>query len=295
MCMRTLVEEVFQNQLWQPPPPCKKTMDKWDTLLKIISGKMVHVRLFTTVHDQNTDRCDNSKGLIIYFHGNAEDLSTCNCFLEWLALHTGYNVLGLDYVGYGQSTRESTTELNMCEAADAVLEYATSSLEPKYKNHQICIIGRSLGSIPAVHLASNKNNAGLQGLVLISAFASAARCVLPSAYVPCMLQNSLDNVFGNNIQRIPEVHCMILLVHGDKDTTVGIENSEALRNTCKTWCHTKLVRIQGATHASLLNEYLPHVLPPLTQFLGDSSENARQSCCHQKSLSPYSYENLVEF
>jgi pimeloyl-ACP methyl ester carboxylesterase len=48
----------------------------------------------------------------------------------------------------------------------------------------ITVIGRSLGSIPAVYVASQRRNAGLGGLVLISALASGARCVLPCAYVP---------------------------------------------------------------------------------------------------------------
>ena len=285
--MPTLVEEAFRSHIWNPPALVKNPVnDHWDAFLKTISGETVHVRLFSAIADQNTYELDSRHDLIIYFHGNAEDLTTSASFLAWLALHTSYNVLGLDYVGYGRSSHESTTELNMCEAADAVLEYATSTL--KYKHHSISVIGRSLGSIAAVHLASRKHNAGLQGLVLISAFASGARCFFSSAYIPHILQNSLDNAFGNNIQKISEVQCMILLVHGDKDTTVKFENAEQLQAKCNCWCQAQLVKIKNGDHNNLFEQKSKEVLVYLIQFLGNSKENARLHSCDEESKTPYS-------
>ena len=151
------VEECFRTRIWTPPARVKnRQLDDSDVFLTIISGGNVHARLFSPDSHANTENRDAH--LIIYFHGNAEDLTTCESFLSWLSLNTAYDVLCVDYIGYGRSSGENnTTESNMCEAADAVLDYAVNTL--KYKYHAIVVMGRSLGSIPAVHLASKTANA----------------------------------------------------------------------------------------------------------------------------------------
>ena len=285
------VEECFRTRIWTPPARVKnRQLDDGDVFLKIISGGNVHVRLFSPDAHSNTCRDNTEKrdaNLIIYFHGNAEDLSTCESFLSWLSLNTEYDVLCVDYMGYGRSSGENnTTESNMCVAADAVLDYALNTL--KYKYHTIVVMGRSLGSIPAVHLASKTDNAGLQGLVLVSGLASGARCILSSAYVPSVMLTSLDNAFGANIQRISGVQCMVLLVHGDHDTEVSLSNSQVLKERCNGWCHPELIVIRGGSHNNIWNMYARQVLKPLTSFLANSKENARLHSCDEAAKTPYS-------
>jgi pimeloyl-ACP methyl ester carboxylesterase len=173
----------------------------------------------------------------------------------------------------------------MCEAADAVLDYALNSL--KYKYHATVVMGRSLGSIPAVHLASKTDNAGLQGLVLVSGLASGARCIFSPAYTPSVMLTSLDSAFGANIQRIPGVQCMILLVHGDHDTEVSLSNSQVLKERCNGWCHPELIVIRGGSHNNIWNMYARQVLKPLNLFLANSKENARLHSCDEASKTPY--------
>ena len=280
------VEECFRTRIWTPPARVKnRQLDDRDVFLTIISGGNVHARLFSPDSHSNTEKHDAD--LIIYFHGNAEDLTTCESFLSWLSLNTAYDVLCVDYVGYGRSSGENnTTEANMCEAADAVLDYAVNTL--KYKYHTIVVMGRSLGSIPAVHLASKTDNAGLQGLVLVSGLASGARCILSPAYTPSVMQASLDNAFGANIQRIPGVQCMILLVHGDHDTEVSLSNSQDLKERCNGWCHPELIVIRDGSHNNIWNMHARQVLKPLNLFLENSKENARLHSCDAAAQTPYS-------
>lgn len=291
-----VVEECFRTRIWTPPVRVKnRQLDDRDVFLKIISGEKVHVRLFSPDSHSNMEQHDANQNLIIYFHGNAEDLTTCESFLSWLSLNTSHNVLGLDYIGYGRSGGENnTTELNMCEAADAVLEYALNSL--KYKHHSITVMGRSLGSIPAVYLASKIDNAGLQGLVLVSGLASGARCILSSSYVPNIFQKSLDNAFGANIQLIPGAQCMILLIHGDQDRQVTLENSQAMKEMCNRWCSPEILVIKGGTHNNLWDMHAKQILTHLNQFLENSKENARLHSCDEDAKTPYlSPPALFEF
>jgi pimeloyl-ACP methyl ester carboxylesterase len=269
----------------------KKKMDDCDAIVKIITGHDVHLRLFspettTTVKHYGGER------LVLYFHGNSEDLESCDAYLSWLALNLHQNVLGVDYVGYGRSSGEhDTTEQNMCDAADACLHFATHVL--KHKTNTVTIIGRSLGSIPAVYLCSQRRNAGLGGLILISALASGARCLLPCAYVPKAILNSLDGLFGPNIQRIPEVQCMILFIHGDKDAQVPLENSKVLIEKCNRWCGAELFVVKGGTHNNLSDLYGKDIIRKIKAFVEESSETSRLRSGDEQSHTPY--EEFIEF
>jgi abhydrolase domain-containing protein 17 len=235
---------------------------------------------------------ENIRRLVLYFHGNAEDVHSCDSYLSWLATNTDQNVLGVEYVGYGKSSREhEPTEKNMCEVADAAMYYACNTLG--HKMHTITIVGRSLGSIPAVYLASQRRNAGLGGLVLVSALASGARCVLPCAYIPDSILQSLDSVFGGNILRMAEVQCMVLLIHGDCDKEVPLENAQALLKKCHCWCLPQLYVVKGGGHNDLSDRYGKEIVRQINAFKEQSAETARLRSCEAESQTPY--ESLIEF
>ena len=287
------VEYVMRQKIWAPPQRGKmRKDDENDVYVKTIASDRIHLRLFTP--DFRTNLVEYSAGarrLVIYFHGNAEDLHSCNLFLNWLATNTDQNVLGVEYVGYGKSSRGlETTEQNMCEAADAALDYASQTM--MHKLHTIMVMGRSLGSIPAAHLASQSMNAGLGGLLLVSALASGARCVLPSAYIPDAVLESLDAVFGANILRMPDVQCMVLLIHGDRDTEVPIANARALLKKCHRWCMPELYVVEGGGHNDLTDRHGKQLLRQIIAFKDLSAETARLRSSDAESHTPY--EALVE-
>lgn len=286
----SLVEEMFRSKIWTPPERSegqkKRAVDDCDVFLKIISGPRVHARLFSNNDSVSLKHYKSTNRLILYFHGNAEDIHATKTFLAWLSVNTQCNVLAVDYVGYGRScSTEVPTEQNMHETAEALLEYATATLG--HKMHTVSLMGRSLGSIPAVYLASKPENAGLQGLVLISGLASGARCVLPSAYTPRLLQATVDGVFGANILRIPGVQCMILFVHGDADAVVGLQNSIAMKEKSNRWCQAEVFVVRGGTHDDLWTKHANGILARLNDFLASSFENARLHASDPEARAPY--------
>jgi hypothetical protein len=100
---------------------------------------------------------------------------------------------------------------------------------------------------------------------------STGRCILSPAYTPSVMQASLDNAFSANIQRIPGVQCMILLVHGDHNTEVSLSNSQVLKERCNGWCHPELIVIRGGSHNNIWNMHARQVLKPLRErvlFIG---------------------------
>ena len=65
-----------------------------------------------------------ARPLLLYSHGNAEDLGTAYDHLQWLATSLECDVLAYDYVGYGHSSDGLMSEANMYLAAEAVYEHA---------------------------------------------------------------------------------------------------------------------------------------------------------------------------
>jgi len=89
-----------------------------------------------------------AKGLVIYFHGNADNLQRWGQFAADITV-LGYEVLMIDYRGYGKS---SGTPAESTLYKDATLVWNWAKLQTEHE--KIVIYGRSLGSAIASHLAT---------------------------------------------------------------------------------------------------------------------------------------------
>jgi hypothetical protein len=120
---------------------------------------------------RNRDRSSNK--LILYFHANYEDLGYTYHLCSMIRKSTRMNVLSVEYPGYGiyKSDLECSAE-NVQMDAEIIYRFLTEILNVDENN--IIIMGRCIGSGPAVYLASNFNPASL---ILISPFKSIKAAV----------------------------------------------------------------------------------------------------------------------
>ncbi len=122
-----------------------------------------------------------SKGLVIHFHGNGQNLTTHFLFFNWLADH-GYDYLIFDYRGYGASSDQAATPEKTVEDGEAIFKYAAVN----FPNLKVIAIGQSLGSNVLVRTLQELNEKKLNHylpklVVLDSSFLSyqqVARSVL---------------------------------------------------------------------------------------------------------------------
>ena len=94
---------------------------------------------------------ENPRGIIVYYHGNAGDLSRWGLITSYF-LKFNYEVLVMDYRGYGKSTGK------ISEAAlynDANLFY--DKAKEQFPERNIIVYGRSLGTAIAANVASKNN------------------------------------------------------------------------------------------------------------------------------------------
>lgn len=162
-----------------------------------------------TVHLKTSD----SRSLLIYHHGNGEDLGQILPILE-LYQKKGISVLAYDYPGYGMSSGHPT-ESALYESANRVYTYATNDLS--YQANQITLYGRSLGSGPACWLAEKYP---VHGLILEGAFTSTFRVMTQIKLLP------FD--YFDNLKKLKNIDCPVLLIHGKEDRTIPF--SHALKN-----------------------------------------------------------------
>lgn len=154
------------------------------------------------------------KPTILYSHGNAEDIGqSSDLYEQWTNL--GWGVLAYDYPGYGQSSGKPTEK--SCERAiSSAWNYLTE--KQNISNDDIVIIGRSVGSGPAVWLAS-KHSA--RSLVLISPFTSTYAVSSPAQYI------LPGNRFPNK-KRIRKIETPLLVVHGQEDGIITANHGREL-------------------------------------------------------------------
>ncbi|MCP4378426.1 MAG: alpha/beta fold hydrolase, partial [bacterium] len=109
--------------------------------------------------------CETEKGTVLMFHGNGGNISHR---LETIAIfrRMGYNVMIIDYRGYGQS-EGSPSEQGTYRDAEAAWTYLTR--KRKIDASKIVLFGRSLGGAVAAWLAVEKHSAGV---ILESTFTS---------------------------------------------------------------------------------------------------------------------------
>jgi uncharacterized protein len=161
---------------------------------------------------------DKSK-VILYFHGNAGDLSGWQFVAEDL-LPSGLSIFIIDYRGYGKSTGK-ISERGLYADAHAAFQYLIE--KRKIKAESVLLYGRSIGSGVAVELASQRKCAGL---ILESSYSSLA--TLANEKVPFFFPSFYLRSKFNNLSKIDKVNCPIAFLHGSNDTLIPPAHSQIL-------------------------------------------------------------------
>lgn len=185
-------------------------------------------------------KAENPKGIILYFHGNAGDLS------RWGEITFGftqynYDVLVMDYRTYGKSTGKLSEE-NLYNDAQLFYDF----VKDQFPEKEIILYGRSLGSAFATRLAAENNP---RMLILESPFynlKSVAKSRFPIVPVDLLIRYN----FENNIY-IKEVNCKTVIFHGTEDNVVPYKSGKRLYTTAEPRNGKQMVTIPGGGHNDL--------------------------------------------
>jgi alpha-beta hydrolase superfamily lysophospholipase len=189
---------------------------------------------------------DPALPVVLFFHGNGEIAPDYDDIAP-LFQRAGVSLLVVDFRGYGWSTGQPAVPTLLSDV-DVVYEALPGLLEQADLTGKWFVMGRSLGSAPAIHLV-HKYGYSFAGLILESGFAHIvplmARLGLPTERLV-----GLPDPVGN-VRKLAEVDLPLLVIHGERDSILPVENGQALYDASPA-SHKHILRIPRAGHNNLL-------------------------------------------
>ncbi|MCD6223300.1 MAG: alpha/beta hydrolase [Deltaproteobacteria bacterium] len=194
---------------------------------------------------------------ILYFHGNGETIGTYD-EVALLYNEIGVNFFVADYRGYGLSNGMPTIT-NMISDAHPIFKAFKKIIKRRNFKKSIFIMGRSLGSIPAIELAFHHQN-DISGLIIESGSADDFRHLWEH------LKDSEKEILLNeencllNEMKIRRVKKPTFIIHGQKDSIVcAAEGKELFKNSGAK--NKEILIIPDADHNTIIgaDQYFPKI------------------------------------
>ncbi len=193
------------------------------------------------------------RNAILYFGGNAEDVAlNVPEFTAWFGQFSVYLV---NYRGYGGSSG-SPSESALYMDAEAVFDFASA------RHAGVAVIGRSLGSGVATHLASVRK---VERLVLVSPAASFT--ALAQEFYPLFPTSLLLKDRYDSLSRAGRISAPVLLLIAQHDRIIPPEHSLKLANAFdQSLVRTRTIANTDHNSIGASQEYGP----ALSGFLNES-------------------------
>jgi len=234
ICMLAAFQEkiIFRSEVLPQDHIFTSSIPFEELYLKASDGGILH-----GLHYQQ----ENPKGVLLYFHGNARTLEYWGKWAENLSKKYNYDVVIMDYRGYGKSIGKRSHDQML---ADALLFYDYTLT--KFSVEEITIFGRSLGGAFATHTATQRN---AKQLLLESTFTSVID-VGKRRFWFLPLKWLLRFPF-QNIENIEKISMPTYIIHGTEDAVVPYEHGQKLYQ--KSGSSTKrLYTVRKGAHNDLI-------------------------------------------
>ena len=224
------------NQRWfSDPLPGTEQFD-----VKLANG---HTLNFWYVPQEDAKRAPT----VLYLHGARWNLNgSVFRMSRWVDL--GFNVLAVDYRGFGKSTELLPSEETAYEDARAALE-ELKRREPDPARR--FIYGHSLGGALAIDLAAGplkESENGVGGIIIESTFTSIPAVVRGMKYgwvpgIGLVVTQPFDSA-----TKIGKVETPLLIIHGTADGIVPHAMADELFAAAASKVK-KIIKIEGGTHS----------------------------------------------
>ncbi len=186
-----------------------------DVWIKVTADQRIHGWFLKTATQP-------AEGTVLYCHGNGGNLTHVGWIGERLT-RSGFDVLLIDYRGYGRSDGSPTDEWALDADGEAAYNYLLH--ERGAKPEKLALYGLSLGTTVAIDVASRKP---CGALVVESGLSSASEM---GEYSLPMLPRWLHRLAKNRFEsarKIAAVRCPVLVAHGTNDATIPVAQGRKL-------------------------------------------------------------------
>jgi fermentation-respiration switch protein FrsA (DUF1100 family) len=213
-------------------------------------------------------RTQPARGIVVYFHGNAGNLTGHFPYASWLVDY-GFDVLAFDYRGYGNSQGHPFPQ-GLVRDGVAALEFAAA--RPGETRVPIFVLGQSLGGAVAAAAVTSAKSVAIRAMALESPFSSyrsvvrrkldasrAARWLL-RPWLPWLVTDEASPIEA--IKNRPR--CPLVILHGTADRVVPV--AEGLRLYDAAPEPKELWTIEGGDHVEAFTRFGDEYQPRLAAF-----------------------------
>lgn len=246
-------KSILLNYLFYPRKEFTKAPEgSSDLFVPVEEEVSVHCRLY---------KSSKNDPWILYFHGNGEVVSDYDNIAPYY-LKSNMNLIVADYRGYGKSGG-SPTFTNLVRDAKKIFSTIKDELDDLTKGKSnLWVMGRSLGSISALELASAYPE-DLRGMIIESGFISVTGLIkhlgLPSP-------GDLTYVEKNARQIAASITIPSLVIHGERDNLVPLKYGEELYHTLSS-TEKRLFTIPRAAHNDIFFVETERYLQEIKTFI----------------------------
>jgi len=197
---------------------------------------------------------------IVLFHGNGEIAADYDD-IGSLYRGMGINFLPVDYRGYGLSSGKPTVTAMMRDS-HTVIAYAAAWLIERGFTGPLVVMGRSLGSAPALEIAFH-NAQRIAGLIIESGFART----LPLLNLLGIHDPELTEAAGpQNLEKIRRVQTPTLIIHAEFDHIIPFAEGKDLYEASGAK-EKKFLEIPGADHNTVFFQGMRQYLDAIGTFM----------------------------
>ena len=181
----------------------------------------------------NTSR-NAKRNLVIYYKGNAGNVGSSEKPAK-IFLDMGYDVLSMDYRGFGKS-RGELSEANLLADAEAWYDWAAA----RYGHDRVRVVGYSFGTTFASHIAAARNVGNVMLFAPMKSIADMAVRRYP------FLPEFLTNYPLRSDEKLKAASGHIVIYHGTADEVVPFASGAGLRDALGD--DDEFITIKGADH-----------------------------------------------
>ncbi len=229
------------NTLFYPraeEPHTSRVKNAVDGTIPVAEGVALGYRLF---------RYEDAPAVMLYWHGNGETAADYDEFAAAFR-RAGASLMVVDYRGYGWSSgrpKFSTLLGDAERVGEALLDILRGA---GLGGKPVLLMGRSLGSAPAIHLASQFPEQ-FKGLIVESGFGEVLP-LLARLGLPVQAMGGIADPIGN-LKKVAQIEMPLLVIHGEIDSLIPVANGQALYDASGA-AHRRILRVRGAGHNDLL-------------------------------------------
>ena len=205
---------------------------------------------------------DTSSANILFFHGNGEIVSDYDD-IGPMYNEQNMSLLAVDFRGYGSSDGSPTITAMMADGI-AALKEVKNWLSDNNRTGRLIVMGRSLGSAPALEVASRYPD-DIDALIIESGFAETLP-LLATLGVDVEKTGLTESDGFHHIEKIRQVKKPTMILHAQNDQIIPISNGTVLQMECGSSSreiqivpgagHNNIIDVTGRMYFEVINQFI---------------------------------------